>query len=91
MGTTIAAYALAAVAAVVLVIMGVKKLGKLNKQLGGVDAVRKQMEAEIEADDKVHEAAGRPIPVGLPAQLRRMRALAKAAPAAWRGEVSSDE
>lgn len=88
---TIIAYVLAAVAFVVLVIVGVKALSKANKKLGGVDAVIKEMERSIEADNRVHEAAGRPIPVGLSDQLRRLRALAKAAPAAWRGEVSSDE
>jgi flagellar biosynthesis/type III secretory pathway M-ring protein FliF/YscJ len=91
MGTTIAAYALAAVAFVVLVIAVFKAFGKVNKKLGGKDAIVREMERAIEADNRVHEQAGRPLPVGLSAQLQRLRALAKAAPAAWRGEVSGDD
>jgi hypothetical protein len=91
MTTTIIAYILAATAVVVLAIVVFKMFGKVNQKLGGKDAIVREMERAIEADNRVHEQAGRPLPVGLSAQLQRLRALAKAAPAAWRGEVSGDD
>ena len=87
---TLALYGAGAVVAIAIVYIAFRMIRREARKTGADSEALETLEKVLEADEKSHELDGRPVPIHLAEQQRRMRALQARLARHRGGEVSDD-